>query len=263
MRLSPRCFAVTGLAYSAPWYVNAGFIVGDRATLIVDTGGNAAAGATVHGYASSVRPTNDLRVVNTEKHFDHIGGNTVFRSHGIDVWGHAGIARTPDEFRAEIAEFNDAIPNPVRREFGEARAFFAGTELTHPNCPISADTEWDLGGVTVSILLTPGHTPTNLSVWVPSDRVLYTGDCLIRSYLPNLEAGGPGDWKQWLKSLDRLEPLNPRAVVCGHGEVTLDGAIPAIFTGLRRVLTEALRQGCAPTLRRPAEQICHRPYREL
>jgi glyoxylase-like metal-dependent hydrolase (beta-lactamase superfamily II) len=249
MRLSARCFAVTGLAYSAPWYVNAGFIVGDRTTLVVDTGGSAAAGATVHGYAASVRPSNGLRVVNTEKHFDHIGGNTVFRSHGIDVWGHPGIARTAEEFRSEIAEFNDAIPNPVRRQAGEAQCFFAGTRLTNPECPISADTEWDLGGLTVSILLTPGHTPTNLSVWVPSERVLYTGDCLIRSYTPNLEAGGPEDWKQWLASLDRLEPLAPRAIVCGHGQPTLDDEIPAIFSEVRRVLHEAIRTGLPPTLR--------------
>jgi glyoxylase-like metal-dependent hydrolase (beta-lactamase superfamily II) len=247
MRLSPRCFAVTGLAYSPPWYVNAGFVVGDRTTLVLDTGGNAAAGATVHGYASSIRPSNELRVLNLEKHFDHIGGNAVFRSHGIDIWGHPGVARTADEFRSEIAEFNDAISSPVRRSLGEARAFFAGTELTLPGRPIEADTEWDLGGVAVSVLLTPGHTPTNLSVWVPSERVLYTADCLIRSYLPNLEAGGPDDWKQWLASLDRLESLSPRIVVCGHGQPALDGEIPAIFSEVRRVLAEAIAQGHAPT----------------
>ncbi len=248
MRLSSRCYAVTGLAYSAPWYVNAGFIVGDRTTLVLDTGGNAVAGATVHGYASSIRPANTLRVLNLEKHFDHIGGNSVFRAHGVDIWGHPGIVRTPDEFRCEIAEYNDAIPNPVRRKAREAEAFFAGTQLTNPACPITADTEWDLGGVTVSVLLTPGHTPTNLSVWVPSERVLYTADCLIRDFLPNLEAGGPEDWQQWLASLDRLEPLGARAIVTGHGHPTLDADIPAIFSAVRRVLTEAITRGCAPTL---------------
>jgi glyoxylase-like metal-dependent hydrolase (beta-lactamase superfamily II) len=247
MRLSPRCFAVTGLAYSAPWYVNAGFIVGDRTTLILDTGGNASAGATVHGYASAIRPSNDLRVLNLEKHFDHIGGNTVFRAHGIEIWGHPGIARTPGEFHSEIAEYNDAIPNPVRRELAEAHAFFAGTELANPACPIAADTEWDLGGITVSILLTPGHTPTNLSVWVPSERVLYTADTLIRSFTPNLEAGGPDDWNQWLASIDRLEPLGARTIVTGHGQPALDAEIPAIFSEVRRVLREAIRQGHPPT----------------
>ena len=43
MRLSNRCFAVTGLCYLPPWSVNAGFVTGDETTLIIDTGANAAA----------------------------------------------------------------------------------------------------------------------------------------------------------------------------------------------------------------------------
>src|ERR1035441_3680942 len=102
MRVSPRCYAVTGLGYSPPWCVNAGFIAGDNQTLVVDTGGNALAGQTIHGYATAVRPTNRLRVINTEKHFDHIGGNGFFRAQAVEIWGHSGIARTPAEFEGEI-----------------------------------------------------------------------------------------------------------------------------------------------------------------
>ena len=125
-------------------------------------------------------PGDKLRVVNTEKHVDHIGGNGYFRELGIDIWGHSGIARTPGEFQAEIAELNDAIPDPVRRARVEAQAFFHRANPANPTCPIQNDTTFDLGGLRVEILLTPGHTPTNLSVWVPDDGVLFTGDCLIR-----------------------------------------------------------------------------------
>ena len=38
LRLSSRCYAVTGLGYSLPWCVNSGFIVGEESTLVVDTG---------------------------------------------------------------------------------------------------------------------------------------------------------------------------------------------------------------------------------
>ncbi len=124
MRLSPRCYAVTGLAYSPPWCVNAGFIAGDAETLVIDTGANALAAQTVYGYATAVRPGNRLRVLNTEKHFDHIGGNAYFRAQGIDIWGHQALARTAAEFQAEIAEFNDGIPNPKRRAAGEAARIF-------------------------------------------------------------------------------------------------------------------------------------------
>jgi glyoxylase-like metal-dependent hydrolase (beta-lactamase superfamily II) len=247
MRLSQRCYAVTGLGYSPPWSVNAGFVAGDDLTLIVDTGGNALAAQTIHGYASAARPHNQLRVINTEKHFDHIGGNSCFRQQGADIWGHTGIARTPDEFQAEIDEFNRSIPNPQRRERGEAAAFFYGTCLTNPNCQIDRDSRFDLGGCTVEILMTPGHTATNLSVWVPDDRVLYTGDCLIREYLPNLDAGSPADWQVWLASIQRLEALDPAIVVMGHGPVARDREVQAVIETVRRVLQESIVRGHSPT----------------
>jgi len=247
MRLSNRCYAVTGLGYSAPWCVNAGFVAGDRLTLVVDTGGNALAAQTVHGYACAARPGNQLRVIDTEKHFDHIGGNGFFRELGIDVWGHAGIARPAAEFEAEIAEFNDAIPSPARRARGEARAFFHGTQLANPNRRIDADTRFDLGGCTAEILLTPGHTATNLSVWAPEDGVLYTGDCVVCEYLPNLDAGGPADWRVWLASLDRIESLRPAVIVPGHGPVARGGEVQAAIGAVRRVIEEAIARGASPT----------------
>ena len=247
MRLSPRCYAVTGLAYSPPWCVNAGFIAGDAETLVIDTGGNALAGQTVHGYATAVRPENRLRVLNTEKHFDHIGGNAFFRAQGIDIWGHRAIARTPAEFQAEIAEFNDAIPNAQRRAAGEAAAFFHGTQVTNPNCAIEHDTRFDLGNCAVEILLTPGHTATNVSAWVPGDGVLYTGDCLIAEYIPNLDAGTPADWQIWMASIDRVEALKPEIVVMGHGPVARGAQVRTVIDRVRHFLGEAIARGHSPT----------------
>jgi glyoxylase-like metal-dependent hydrolase (beta-lactamase superfamily II) len=247
MRLSNRCYSVTGLGYSAPWCVNAGFVAGGDVTLVVDTGGNALAAQTVYGYASAVRHGNQLRVINTEKHFDHIGGNGFFRGLGIDVWGHAGILRTAEEFQAEVAEFNDAIPNPVRRSLSEARAFFWGTDVVNPNCQVREDTRFDLGGCMAEILLTPGHTATNLSVWIPEDRVLFTGDCLIREYLPNLDAGTLADWRIWLESLKRIEALRPAVVVTGHGPVARGHEVQTTIDTVRRVLEESIARGCSPT----------------
>jgi glyoxylase-like metal-dependent hydrolase (beta-lactamase superfamily II) len=247
MRLSNHCYAVTGLGYLSPWCVNAGFVVGDAMTLVVDTGGNTLAAQTIHGYACAARPGNRLRAINTEKHFDHIGGNGYFRKLGIEVWGHALTARTPDEFQAEIAEFNDAISNPVRRAHHDEQAFFYGTNLVNPECRIESDTTFDLGGRSVEILLTPGHTPTNLSVWAADEGVLFAGDCVIREYLPNLDAGGSADWQLWLASLDRIERLKPEFVVGGHGPVSRGNEIPAAIDSMRRVLRESIARGFSPT----------------
>jgi len=250
MRISSCCYALTGLGYSTPWSVNAGFITGSETTLVVDTGACALSAATIHGYATAVRPGNRIVVINTERHFDHIGGNSYFRDLGIDVHGHVSLRRTQEQFRQELDDFNHGIANPARREHNEAEAFFYGTRLENPNCTIAADTSMNLGDCEVQIILTPGHTPTNLSVFVPSDGVLFCGDCLISRYLPNLDAGTIADWQDWLRSLDRVERLTASVVVPGHGPVVTRKGVPGMIANVRSILERAIADGFSPT--RPA-----------
>ena len=247
MRLSPHCFAVTGLGYSPPWSVNAGFITGGNSTLVVDTGANALSAATIYGYASTVRPGNTLLVVNTEKHFDHIGGNGYFRARGVEVYGHPGIQRTQPEFLSEIAEFNGQISNPARRAHREAEVFYWATNLTNPNRPIGELAKLDLGDCEIEILPTPGHTPTNISVFVPSGGVLFCGDCLTNRYFPNLDCGTAEDWREWLGSLDRIARLAPKIVVPGHGPVASGDEVAGLIETTRELLEEAIRTGFSPT----------------
>ena len=56
MKISKTSYAITGLGAIPPWVVNAGFIVGQPKTLIIDTGMNRLAAQTIHGYAMAVRP---------------------------------------------------------------------------------------------------------------------------------------------------------------------------------------------------------------
>ena len=252
MRLSEHCYALTGLGYVPPWSVNAGFIAGSETTLIVDSGACALAAATVHGYASAVRPANRITVINMERHFDHIGGNSYFRDRGIDVYGHVQIQRTEDQFQAEIEDFNNAIPSAVRQARHEAEVFFTGTRLENPNRPISSDTRMDLGECKIEIILTPGHTPTNLSVWVPRDGVLFCADCVTNGFLPNLDAGTVVEWREWLRSLDRIERLKPSVLMPGHGPVAMGEDVGRVIESARRVLEQAIADGCSPTSRRAA-----------
>jgi glyoxylase-like metal-dependent hydrolase (beta-lactamase superfamily II) len=95
VKISTHCFAVTGLGFP-PWEVNAGFVVGGRTTLVVDTGPSDLAARTVYGYASNVRPGNDLLAVNTELHVDHLLGNALFHDRSVPLWGHERCERSAD-----------------------------------------------------------------------------------------------------------------------------------------------------------------------
>lgn len=248
MRISPNCYAVTGLAYEPPWSVNAGFITGNKRTLIIDTGGTTLSARTIHGYAQAARPGNELAVINTERHLDHVGGNFYFREQGAEIWGHVGIARREEDLAEAIADYNQTIQNPVRRAAEEGRVFYDQTHIANPTQKITEETSLDLGDLVVQIILTPGHTATNLSVYVPDEGVVYCGDCLVSGYIPNLEAGTLDDWLRWEQSLDRLEALEPKAIVPGHGEVLQGSRIAEEIARSRQILAAAIEESCPPTL---------------
>jgi len=82
---------------------------------------------------------------------------------------------------------------------------------------------------------------------VPADGVLYTGDCLIAEYIPNLDAGTPADWKIWLDSIDCLEALKPAIVVMGHGPVARGTEVRTAIDRVRKFLREAIQRGHSST----------------
>lgn len=219
MRLSHHCHAVLGFAYVPPWAVNAGFVCGEERTLVVDSGPSALAAETIVGYAQAARPGQPLVAINTERHLDHVLGNGVLRAHGIDVYGHPSIRRSEADLQADVLEYCASVQDPVRRDDGEGRIPFLGTHVVDPNLPLDREQTIDLGGLVVSVLLVPGHTPANLAVWVPDDGVMFTGDTVVSDYQPNLGGGGPSEWRQWLAALARVEALAPATLVPGHGRV--------------------------------------------
>jgi glyoxylase-like metal-dependent hydrolase (beta-lactamase superfamily II) len=247
MRLSQHCYALLGFSYESPWAANAGFIVGDGCTLIVDSGPHPMAAATIHGYASAVRPANTLLVVNTERHFDHIGGNSYLSGKGAMIYSHPLAARTEAELAADLEEHNACVANAMRRARREGQIPFAGMRIVAADHTVDADTELDLGALKVQVLMTPGHTPSNLCVFVPAEGVLYCGDCVVSDYVPNLEAGSVEDWRTWLRSLARIEALRPQVLVPGHGRVLRGEEIPAEIERIRSILEHAIAAGVAPT----------------
>lgn len=231
-----------------PWVVNAGFVVGQDKTLIVDTGMNRRAGQTVYGYAQAVNPRNRMIGLNSEPHFDHIGGNGYLQKQGVIIYSHPDVKRRETEFGGEIAEYNEHILNSVRRQKQESLAFFADTGIANPNEPVVEGMVFDLGGLQAEVVYTPGHTPLNISVYIAEESVLFCGDCLVGDYIPNLEAGNPALWEQWLVSLDKIVQLAPTAVLPGHGPVLRETAVSREIMRHRQILHDAIQRGTAPTV---------------
>jgi glyoxylase-like metal-dependent hydrolase (beta-lactamase superfamily II) len=248
MKISENCFIISGLSAEPPWSVNSGFIVGNHSTLVVDTGSNYLSAQTIYGYSKNVNPENKLIVVNTEPHFDHIGGNSFFKEREIDIFAHSGIQRKTEEFIQNKEDYNSTIQNQVRRLKKEAEAFFHKTKLANPNKSLSQGDKIDLGGIKATVYETPGHTPSNISIFIEPDRVLFCGDCVVTGYIPNLEVGNQLEWQTWLQSINILENLNPEIIIPGHGDsVVGKSSISKELNNMRSILNNAIEESKAPT----------------
>ena len=85
------------------------------------------------------------------------------------------------------------------------------------------------------------HTASDSVVWIPAERVLYTGDLVgVKSHL-NLTRGFPPE--NWLAILDRLAALEPEHVVPGHGEPAGPEAIDSARALHRDVARARRRSG--------------------
>jgi glyoxylase-like metal-dependent hydrolase (beta-lactamase superfamily II) len=247
MRLSDKCYAVLGLGCYPPWVVNSGFVVGSKKTLVIDSSAGYLTAQTIYGYAKSVNPSNEILLVNSEKHLDHIGGNCLFAEKGIEIYGHELNKRKEEDLNGDIDFYNSCIKEKIRRESREEKIFYEKTKIVNHQSDVADNQVFDLGEIEAEIIFTPGHTETNISIYVPSEKVIYSGDTIVQGYIPNLASGNVNAWNQWLNSLDIISSLDLNVIIPGHGNVLFNDEITAEIDRIRFTLLKAIETGKTPT----------------
>ena len=77
-----------------------------------------------------------------------------------------------------------------------------------------------LGGTTLQMWHTPGHSPDSIVCMVEEERILFAADTLMP-----IPFFSDGKWEDFVASLESLLPLSFENVVQGHGEVILRGEV--------------------------------------
>jgi glyoxylase-like metal-dependent hydrolase (beta-lactamase superfamily II) len=199
-----------------PLVPNVGIVVGEEAVLVVDTAMGPENGSRVLTAAKEKAQGKRLLVTITHFHPEHGFGAQVFRDEATIVYNRAQRDELHDKGAGYVELF---------RTFGPAvAAALEGVELVDPHEVYEDETELDLGGRTVQ-LRTWGvaHTRSDQVVFLPEERILFTGDLVeerifaIYPYFPPDDADVDGG--RWIDVLRRLEALDPAVVVPGHGAV--------------------------------------------
>jgi glyoxylase-like metal-dependent hydrolase (beta-lactamase superfamily II) len=221
-----------------PLVPNIGIVRGARGALVVDTGMGPRNGAAVRRRAEELAGRLPLFLTLTHFHPEHGYGAQAFVDGTVAIYNREQLAELRQKGRGYLELFRTS-GEPVAEQL-------EGVELVEPQLVYDGAADLDLGGRTAQ-LRTWGlaHTRGDQIVYLPDQRVLFTGDLVeercfaIFPWFPPDDVDVDGD--KWIAVLEQLEKLNPEIVVPGHGDVGDSGTITAAREYLELLRAETRR----------------------
>ncbi len=203
VKISDHVWAIMG-------FPNIAIIVGDRATLVVDTGLGPRNGATVARVAARLSKGPLLFLTTTHFHPEHAAGEPAFPPATI-------LIRNTVQQR-DMERHGVEILDRFRQMSAQNTELLKGlATLRAPDILFENEAKLDLGGgVTARLLwLGEGHTKGDELTFVEPDRTLVSGDIVQNKVVPGIADDG-GTPSSWIAVLDKIAPLNVLHVLPDH-----------------------------------------------
>lgn len=229
-RVSADIFVFTSDLYIQ---VTSGVIATPEGAVIIDTTPFPVEAREIVQFLAQRSPQGVRYVILTHYHADHTYGAYLFPEAAVvaharcrallETRGQQGLAQA----QAESPELKEVV-------------------LRLPDLTLDeGEMDLRLGGKTLRLMWTPGHSEDALSVFVEEDRVLFAGDTVMP--VPTII---DGDLETLRRSLQRVLELEPESVVQGHGEVILRGEVQeviqthiAYLNTIENLVAEAIAHG--------------------
>jgi glyoxylase-like metal-dependent hydrolase (beta-lactamase superfamily II) len=189
---------------------NAGFVITPAGVVVIDALGSPALGARLLAEIAKHTDKPVTHVILTHYHADHIYGLQSLKAAGAKIIAHQAGREYMNSETASLrleASRTDLAPWVDK-----------DTHLVPADEWIPGGRELVVGGMRFVITpVGPSHTPEDLVIYLPAEKVLFAGDLVFRNRIPYV---GQADSRQWIKSLDVLLSFDVKVVVPGHGPLS-------------------------------------------
>lgn len=203
---------------------------GTQRSLLIDTG------LGICNICNEVKKLTDkpITAVATHIHWDHIGGHKYFPdfyAHEAELnWLSGEFPLTMETIREMVVDRCD-LPEGYNVDTYE---FFQGV----PTKVLKGGEVIDLGGRSIELLHTPGHSPGHLCFYEAKRGYLFTGDLVYKdtlfAYYPST------DPQEYLASLEKLAALPSKRVFPAHHCLDIQ---PEIVIRMRDAFRELRAEG--------------------
>ncbi len=184
---------------------NPGFVTTKEGIVMIDSPQNP---SDAMKWREQMKGKGEVRyLINTEPHGDHVTGNFFFPG---TVIAHQGTRDALSSFDLNMVMERMKVIDP------EGLSLMEGYSLKKPSITFSERLFLYLGEHTFEVIHLPGHTASEVAVYIPEERVVFTGDNIFYKVQTFLHQGYP---EEWLQSLKRIGELDVDVIVPGHGEV--------------------------------------------
>ena len=190
---------------------NAAFIVGKDGVVVIDALGSPALATSLIQAIAKITPLKITHVIVTHYHADHIYGLQAFKKIGAKILAHPAAK-----------EYLNSETATNRLAASRAELFpwiDENTQLVPADTWLEKEANLNLSGVRLTVKpVGPAHTPEDLIVYMPSEKVLFAGDLVFKGRIPFI--GPTANTGPWLNSLSVMLGYGAEVIVPGHGPVS-------------------------------------------
>ena len=191
-------------------YCNNGWVVFKNFVLVIDA--NYPSGAKV--IKPLIKETTDkpIRFVfDTHHHPDHCYGNAIWADTGATI---VATTRALEEMKKAETGYYGSVPGGWEAK-AKQRDDVAATHFYPPTLVFPDELIFDDGKQRIELYwFGPGHTPGDGYVWLPKQKILFTGDACVNGPRNKVEDGNISDW---INTLEIVKKLGTKIVCPGHG----------------------------------------------